>query len=202
MERTAQDPADPCRPGTVVCRPARPGDDEAVAALDGSFTTDAVIEVTVTEEGFGIRETPVRPPLHKVFPDEEGEDGEDGDAGGAGTAGGPEARRTVVAVAGAELCGFVTVSFDPWNARLTVLDIGVAPAWRGKGVGRALMDHAVDHARERGAVHVWLEVSNVNVPAVRAYRRMGFTFCGLDTSLYDGTRSAGELALFMTRPVR
>jgi hypothetical protein len=30
---------------------------------------------------------------------------------------------------------------------------------------------------------------------------MGFTFCGLDTSLYDGTESAGEQALFMSRRV-
>jgi hypothetical protein len=30
---------------------------------------------------------------------------------------------------------------------------------------------------------------------------MGFVFCGLDTSLYDGTQSAGEQALFMSRRV-
>ncbi|MFF8729164.1 GNAT family N-acetyltransferase [Streptomyces sp. NPDC015171] len=180
--------------GTVVYRPARPADGPAVAALDGSFTTDAVFEVTVTEEGFRLRETPVRPPLRKVFPDEDAEpDEETGD---------PGRHRTVVAVAGDELCGFVTAAFEPWNARLTVRDIEVAPAWRGKGVGRTLMRHAVDFARERGAGHVWLEVSNVNAPAVRAYLRMGFAFCGLDTSLYDGTASAGEQALFMSMPVR
>lgn len=30
----------------------------------------------------------------------------------------------------------------------------------------------------------------------------GFTFCGLDTTLYDGTASTGEQALFMSRRVR
>ncbi|MBL1109610.1 GNAT family N-acetyltransferase [Streptomyces sp. 5-8] len=195
METTAQDPTVPPEPGTVAYRPARPEDGAAIAALDGSFTTDSVFEVTATQEGFRIRETPVRPPLHKVFPAGDDEADGDGDFGGSGPS------RTVVAVDGDELCGFVTASFEPWNARLTVRDIEVAPAWRNKGVGRALMSHAVNFAKEHRAEHVWLEVSNVNAPAVHAYLRMGFAFCGLDTSLYDGTESAGERALFMARPV-
>ncbi|MEU2063722.1 GNAT family N-acetyltransferase [Streptomyces sp. NPDC013455] len=225
MRRTATRKAAPGAAGDLVYRPARPGDDAAIAALDGSFTTDSVFEVTATPEGFAIREVPVHPPLHKVFPDEEdegdegdgqdhadegdGQDHADAACGADGTCGpdraghgaGPGRTRTVVAVDGEELCGFVTVSFEPWNGRATVRDIEVAPAWRGAGVGRALMEHAVGFARECGAVHLWLEVSNVNAPAVHAYLRMGFTFCGLDTSLYAGTESSGEQALFMTRPL-
>ncbi|MFD7975240.1 GNAT family N-acetyltransferase [Streptomyces sp. NPDC059071] len=192
---------------TVVYRPARPEDGAAMEALDSSFSTDTVYEVMVTDGGFTILPVPVDPPLHKVFPDdgeEGGDDSADGDGeddGSGDAVGGLPARRTVVAVAGDELCGFVATSFEPWNARLTVRDIEVAPAWRGRGIGRTLMGHALDFARECGAGHVWLEVSNVNAPAVRAYLRMGFAFCGLDTSLYDGTASAGEKALFMARPV-
>src|SRR5207249_997548 len=100
--------------------------------------------------------------------------------------------RTVVAVDGDDICGFVVTEYNPWNRRLTVADIEVAPTHRGRGVGRALMNHALEHAAERGAGHVWLEVTNVNAPAIRAYQRMGFAFCGLDTSLYEGTESAGE----------
>ncbi|MFF5857412.1 GNAT family N-acetyltransferase [Streptomyces sp. NPDC012751] len=193
MERTARETTAADGPRTIVLRPARPGDAEAIAALDGSFTTDTVFEVTATDRGFGLREVPVRPPLRKVFPDE--------DAGPGTDAGDPD-RRTVVALDGDELCGFAAASFAPWNERVTVHDIEVAPARRGRGVGRALMGHVVAFARERGAAHVWLEVSNVNAPAIHAYRRMGFAFCGLDTSLYAATGSAGEQALFMARPVR
>ncbi len=64
------------------------------------------------------------------------------------------------------------------------------------------MECAERFARERGAEHLWLEVSSVNAPAVHAYRRMGFTFCGLDTALYGGTPAAGEQALYMSRPCR
>jgi ribosomal protein S18 acetylase RimI-like enzyme len=192
MKTTADDATVLGVVGTVVYRLARPEDEAALARLDGSFTTDSVFEVVVTGEGFTIRQTPVEPPLRKVFPDEDDSEDDDRD---------PGLSRTVVAFDGDELCGFVETSFDPWNARLTICDIEVAPAWRRKGVGQTLMHHASDFARERGARHMWLEVSNINAPAIRAYLRMGFVFCGLDTLLYDATESAGEQALFMARRV-
>ncbi|MFH8344363.1 GNAT family N-acetyltransferase [Streptomyces sp. NPDC018045] len=178
--------------GTIVYRPARPGDEEAVAAIDGSFTTDTVFDVTLTEEGFTIRPVRLDTPIHKVFPDDEPEGGTDEkDA---------HDERTIVAVDRDEVCGFVVTEYNSWNRRLTIADIEVAPTHRGRGVGRALMNHALEHARERGAGHVWLEVTHINAPAIRAYQRLGFAFCGLDTSLYEGTESAGETALYMSRP--
>lgn len=175
-------------------RTAGPEDTEAIDALDGSFTTGTVFHVEVTEDGFALREVPVDPPLTKVFPEEESDDSDD--------AGGEDfGSRTFVAVgADGELAGFAAVSYSPWNRRLTVEDIEVAPEHRNRGVGRALMGHAVDFARECGAGHVWLEVTNVNAPAIHAYRRMGFAFCGLDTSLYNGTGSEGEQAIYMSMP--
>ncbi|MFI8192218.1 GNAT family N-acetyltransferase [Streptomyces sp. NPDC085946] len=71
------------------------------------------------------------------------------------------------------LTGFVTVSRSPWNRRLTIEDVEVAPGHRRRGVGRALMGQAVEFAREHGAGHLWLEVSDINAPAIHAYRRMG-----------------------------
>ncbi|CAL9561181.1 GNAT family N-acetyltransferase [Streptomyces sp. enrichment culture] len=182
-------------------RTARPDDEAAVGAIDGSFTTRTVFEVEAREDGFALREVAVDPPLTKVFPDDDpesaggdaGEDGEDGDGGGR--------RRVYVAVGpDREIAGYVAVAHAPWNRRLVVEDIEVAPAHRGRGVGRALMECAVAYARERGAGHLWLEVSNINAPAVHAYRRMGFALCGLDTTLYEGTASEGERALYMAMP--
>ncbi|MFF2193049.1 GNAT family N-acetyltransferase [Streptomyces sp. NPDC058157] len=190
----------------VEYRTARPGDRAAIEALDGSFRTRTVFEVESSADGFALREVPVDPPLHKVFPPEEpDEPDEPGGAGGAGDAGEPQGdgtghARTFVALDGGALCGFAAVRYAPWNRRLTVEDIEVAPAHRGRGIGRALMDLAAGFARERGAAHLWLEVSSVNAPAVHAYRRMGFSLCGLDTALYDGTSAAGERALYMSRP--
>ncbi|MCB5178818.1 GNAT family N-acetyltransferase [Streptomyces antimicrobicus] len=175
-------------------RTARPEDAEAIEALDGSFTTSTVFEVTVSGDGFAFREVPVDPPLVKVFPEDDGDDGEGADGEDDGS-------RTFVAVGtDGGLAGFAAVSYSPWNRRLTIEDIEVAADHRGRGVGRALMGRAVDFARERGAGHLWLEVTNVNAPAIHAYRRMGFAFCGLDTALYQGTDSEGEHALYMSMP--
>ncbi|MEU7049686.1 GNAT family N-acetyltransferase [Streptomyces eurythermus] len=175
-------------------RAALPEDAPAIEALDGSFTTGTVFRVTATEEGFVLREVPVEPPLTKVFPEDESDGGEGGGEGGV------DSRTFVAQGASGELAGFVAVSYSGWNRRLTIEDIEVAPEHRGKGVGRALMGLAAEFARERGAGHIWLEVTNVNAPAIHAYRRMGFAFCGLDTTLYDGTPSQGEQALYMSMP--
>ncbi|MFF1272230.1 GNAT family N-acetyltransferase [Streptomyces marokkonensis] len=173
-------------------RKAVPEDAEAIAALDGSFTTGTVFEVTVTGGGFTLREIPVDPPLTKVFGEEEDDEDDEDRA---------DSRTFVAHGAAGGLAGFVVVSYSGWNRRLTVEDIEIAPEHRGRGVGRTLMGLAVEFARERGAGHLWLEVTNVNAPAVHAYRHMGFAFCGLDTALYEGTPSEGEQALFMSMPL-
>ncbi|QGV78043.1 GNAT family N-acetyltransferase [Streptomyces ficellus] len=177
---------------TYRYRTALPEDREVIEALDGSFTTRTVFRVTADDNGFALREVPVDPPLTKVFPEHESGGDDEGD---------PESR-TFVALgpAGGPVAGFVTVSYADWNRRLTVEDIEVAPEHRGRGVGRGLMALAVEFGRERGAGHIWLEVTNINAPAIHAYRRMGFTLCGLDTTLYDGTPSEGETALYMSMP--
>ncbi|MFD9410227.1 GNAT family N-acetyltransferase [Streptomyces sp. NPDC059989] len=181
----------------IVYRLARPEDAGAIEALDGSFTTATVFEVAASGAGFTLREVPADPPVYKEFPPEEHDEqglgrgsGADGDA------------RTYVALDDGRLCGFVAAGYAAWNRRLTIEDIEVAPDHRGRGIGRALMEYAAEFARERGAEHLWLEVSSVNAPAVHAYRRMGFTLCGLDTTLYGGTPAVGEQALFMSRPCR
>ncbi|MFE9775257.1 GNAT family N-acetyltransferase [Streptomyces sp. NPDC005931] len=176
-------------------RTARPEDTEAIEALDGSFTTHTVFHVAVTEHGFALREIPVNPPVHKVFPAVT-TDGTDSPVAEAD----PNSRTFVAVGTDGGLAGFATVSYASWNRRLVIEDIEIAPAHRGRGVGRALIGHAAGFARESGAGHLWLEVTNINAPAIHAYQRMGFTFCGLDTTLYDGTPSSGERALYMSMP--
>ncbi|MEV5977776.1 GNAT family N-acetyltransferase [Streptomyces sp. NPDC052114] len=173
--------------GAVTYRVAESQEDKS-AVIKGEFTSDTVFEVTRTDGGFTMRPVRLDPPVHKVFPDDEPED--DGD---------PEGGRRVVAVRGDRVCGYVDMEYEPWNRRLIIADIEVVGDCQGQGIGRTLMNHAIAWARERGAGHVWLEVTNINAPAIRAYQRMGFGFCGLDTSLYSGTGSEGETALYMSR---
>ncbi|MFJ6613405.1 GNAT family N-acetyltransferase [Streptomyces sp. NPDC091289] len=177
-------------------RTARPEDAESVEALDGSFTTATVFRVEIAENGFTLRETPVDQPLTKVFPEDESDGDDDEDDGSED----PDSPTFLALGADGSLAGFVSVSYGAWNRRLTIEDIEVAPGHRGRGVGRTLMARAEEFARERGAGQIWLEVTNINAPAIHAYRRMGFSLCGLDTSLYAFTSSAGEYALYMSKP--
>jgi ribosomal protein S18 acetylase RimI-like enzyme len=55
-----------------------------------------------------------------------------------------------------------------------IQNLGVLPAWRGRGLGEALLLQALCGFREAGLGRALLEVTAHNDPAVRLYRRLGF----------------------------
>jgi ribosomal protein S18 acetylase RimI-like enzyme len=98
------------------------------------------------------------------------------------------------------LVGIMALKFEAWNRRAVVWHFYMAPAYRGRGVGRALMDAAADEAQNRNVRCLWIETQNINYGAIQFYERVGFRWCGLDTSLYDPQRVAPEeRALFFVR---
>lgn len=58
------------------------------------------------------------------------------------------------------------------------LSIGVKAAWRGRGVGRALLDALVATARAEGHDALSLSVDRRNTPALALYRSTGFREVG------------------------
>ena len=66
--------------------------------------------------------------------------------------------------------------YSTFKARplLNVHDIAVDPAYRGKGVGQALLTEMEGHARASGCCKVTLEVLSGNTQAQRSYQRFGF----------------------------
>ena len=58
------------------------------------------------------------------------------------------------------------------------LGMGIAPEFRGKGIGRRLMDATIDGAREAGLTRVGLEVFSSNTNAIKLYERYGFEYEG------------------------
>lgn len=78
-----------------------------------------------------------------------------------------------------------------------LLLIAVAPAERRRGVGRALIDHFVGHARECGATRLHLEVRDGN-DAIALYQSAGFEVAGRRRNYYrgaDGQHDALTLVL-------
>jgi ribosomal protein S18 acetylase RimI-like enzyme len=60
-----------------------------------------------------------------------------------------------------------------------VQGLGVDPGQRRSGIGRALVEAAVERARQRAARKVTLRVLSTNEPAQRLYRSIGFTVEGV-----------------------
>ncbi|TFD75075.1 ribosomal-protein-alanine N-acetyltransferase [Cryobacterium sp. Sr8] len=63
--------------------------------------------------------------------------------------------------------------------------IAVAPAARGHGLGRTLMQALIGEARKRGAREVFLEVRADNPSAQRLYERLGFAEVGVRRGYYQ-----------------
>jgi ribosomal protein S18 acetylase RimI-like enzyme len=53
-------------------------------------------------------------------------------------------------------------------------DLFVEERARGTGMGRALVEAALERARERGCARMELDANEANVPAVALYRSIGF----------------------------
>ena len=172
----------------IQIRPAALPDDAAgIAAIDTSVQTTNVLKASAGPQGFVLRSIPQM--VTKRFPIDDLDN--------------PERPWTAswVAVDGAQIVGFAAVGFEAWNRRLVLWHFYVDAGRRGQGLGRRLMEAVLEAARARDARHVWLETSNQNPPGVAAYQALGFHLSGLDLTLYDGTPSEGEFALFFSRPV-
>jgi ribosomal protein S18 acetylase RimI-like enzyme len=86
---------------------------------------------------------------------------------------------TAILLAGEGPDGLALLRFRPaiWSAGLEcyLAELYVVPDRRGRGLGRALMDAAIGHARERGADLIDLGTSDDDVAARGLYESLGFS---------------------------
>lgn len=80
---------------------------------------------------------------------------------------------------GEELAGFAALK-QLGAGQGEVKSMRAAPAARGTGVGRALLEHVVAEARALGLRELYLETgtAQLHVPAIALYRSAGFVSCG------------------------
>ena len=173
----------------IEIRPADVEHDAAlIRSLDTSFETGTILDVEADARGFRLVEKTIEPPLSKAF-----------DLGRLDAA--HEWERVWLALDGDQAVGVIATQHVMWNRRVIIWHLYVNTTHRARGIGRRLLDTALSAAREAGVRTAWLETTNLNLPGVQAYERLGFQLCGLDTSLYDATASEGEVALFLCRPL-
>jgi ribosomal protein S18 acetylase RimI-like enzyme len=98
------------------------------------------------------------------------------------------------------LVGFIVAEPHHWNNSLWVCEYHVAGGFRRQGIGRRLMEAAVEKARAAGLRVVVCETQNTNATAIKAYRAMGFRVEGIDISYYTNEDYPDrDVAVFMKR---
>lgn len=82
----------------------------------------------------------------------------------------PARQKGFIAWNNEEIIGLVTFEAIGDELEVTLLD----SRDRNRGLGAALLSHAVQHARELGCRRVWLIATNDNIRAIRFYQKRGF----------------------------
>lgn len=176
-------------PSSIAIRETdRAMDRSGVAALDTSFETASVFDVVVTPRRIELVERVLAVPLVKRYPIEE-------------VFAHWASWDTGFVAEDERICGFAAVELEHWHARLVLWHLYVAPERRREGIARALLARVEQHGRKLGARRVWLETSNVNVPGIATYARLGYALCGLDTTHYEATDASAEVAIYLSKPL-
>lgn len=109
----------------------------------------------------------------------------------------PEPNAAFGAFVTTELVGSAAVAwpskFLSSRHKVNLWGVFVSPRYRRLGIGRALVEMAVNHAHANGALRVNLTVFVPNPAAVKLYEALGFEHCGVEpesirigNSYYDG----------------
>lgn len=83
-----------------------------------------------------------------------------------------------VATSGGRVCGFLLMIPTTLRARGQLSRVFVARSYRGRGVGSALIDAAIEIARDRGYRELFLESDKAFTNAVQYYERHGWVRLG------------------------
>jgi len=149
----------------IAVRPAVPADAEAICTIYNQGIVDriATLETTLRTPSERRQWLAARGPRHPV----------------------------IVAEANARVVGWGSLqAFNPRDAYRHVADFSVyvERTWRGRGVGRALLERLIELARTLGYHKLVLSAFPFNQAGMALYERMGFTRVGIyrEQGMLDG----------------
>ncbi len=83
-----------------------------------------------------------------------------------------------------QIIGMITWRVDGDDMEIVTLN-SLEP---GAGIGSALLQHAVGHARALGMRRVWLMTTNDNIAALKFYQKRGMELCALHVNAMEENR--------------
>ncbi len=98
------------------------------------------------------------------------------------------------------LLGSTVLFFRKRSHAARLYSLATDPAARGRGIGRTLLDAAIDAARQRGCHVLRLEVRTDNHAAIALYERAGFYRSGRYSKYYEDGADAWRYALPLIGP--
>ncbi len=75
-----------------------------------------------------------------------------------------------------------------------VVSIAVVEEHRNKGLGTALLEESMNKMKEKGCSEIYLEVRNSNEPALKLYKKLGFTVIRTIPYYYSDGENAYAMA--------
>lgn len=90
----------------------------------------------------------------------------------------------LVAAEATEVRGYINQETQPDQGLAWLHHLVVAPDWRRQGIGTALLQRGLQHARQLGLSHMMAVVQSKNYPAIQFLGRQGFRFCGYNERYY------------------
>ena len=91
------------------------------------------------------------------------------------------------------LVGYVSCLVLP--PEMEIVNMAVTAALRCRGLGRALVQAALEHGAGRGVELCHLEVDETNIPALRLYAALGFRQTGRRRGYYQGAGKNNDAIL-------
>lgn len=79
-----------------------------------------------------------------------------------------------VAEADGAVVGYISTWIDAEAGIGNIPNLAIRAAWRAKGVGRKLIEHALAHFRRAGCTHAKIETLDQNETGYAVYTKLGF----------------------------
>jgi ribosomal protein S18 acetylase RimI-like enzyme len=162
----------------VVVRQAISTDITTLMAIDHSYSTDHVWQMAMGgmpgEVSVAFREVRLPRPMRVDYPRSPARLADEWTQRSA----------VLVADGGEEACGYLALVPAPAPGAVWVCDLAVALRHRRQGIGARLLGAAIDWARARGFLRLFMEMQSKNYPALQLARKLGFVFSGYSDHYY------------------